>query len=263
MEVEGLGRKLRLLVEQAHFDDWNDLAKAFDRNRSTVYGWGHGRQGMGLGNIPNECFEKLIDILHSCLPHLSGRPAARQLALAPLAQFEQELTLHEEHFWHRIIKAEAVSGSGQLFIKPEKKKAGLVVSDKQRQEPFDQIIVRLKQWFRLEFNTKAKSGYVCAMQNAAQSWGGVEADFNKKTGIIRLPGYRTDGKFAHINEPLQTDLHRFIVLLTPKPPPTEFQRYLIDTIELDGTILRNMANFYCGQPKGQRRLYLFELQVTK
>ena len=257
IEIPGLGRKLTLLVEHGHFNSWNDLAKTFDRARSTVYGWGHGTDERAAGTIPGNRLEKLIDIVQSCLPKGAMQEEAKVLIFAPTIEFESEFKSQAMVSMNQIIDTEAKVNTGRLFLKP-KAIAGLVESDQiPEQEP--ELSVQLGKWFRLEFNTSAKTGYVLALQNVGQSWGAVATHFERETGTVQLPGLKDNGVVAHIRERHEPGLHRFIVMQTPEPPPMEFTRYLADGIALDGVIIRRMAQFYSDQ--NRRQMFLLNLEI--
>ena len=107
VEIPGLGRKLRLLVEHGHFRTWNDLAESFDRSRSTVYGWGHGNDDRSPGTLPGNRFEALTNIVQSCLPKETTRTEARALVFAPVLEFEAAFNSQAMISLNRIIEAEA------------------------------------------------------------------------------------------------------------------------------------------------------------
>ncbi|MCP4183052.1 MAG: hypothetical protein GY761_07010 [Hyphomicrobiales bacterium] len=261
IEIPGLGRKLRLLVEHGHFDSWNDLARTFGRARSTVYGWGHGTDERAAGTIPGNRFEVLIDVVLSCLPPETTREEAKMLVLAPVIEFETEFKSQAMVSMNRIIGDEAKTSSGKLYPKP-KANAGLIESDQNPEPELEPgLSIQLGKWFRLEFNTTAKTGYVSALQNIGQNWGAVAAHFERKTGRVLLPGFKTNRTLAHIRERREPGLHRFIVMQTPEPPPTEFTRYLVDGIALDGVIIRRMAQFYSDQHQNRRQMFLLKLQI--
>jgi len=259
VEIPGLGRKLRMLVEHGHFENWNDLAKTFERARSTVYGWGHGTDERAAGTIPGDRLDKLIEVVQSCLPQEITRDEAKSLVLAPVIEFEAEFKSQALVSLNQIIDTEAKSNSAKLYVKP-KANIGLVETD-QMLEPEPELSVQLDKWFRLEFNTSAKSGYVSALQNIGQSWGAVATEFKQDTGTLHLPGLKEDGSMAHIRERHEPGFHRFIVLQTPEPPPVEFKRYLADGIALDGMIIRRMTQFYSDQVLNRRQMFLLNLKI--
>ena len=257
--IPGLGRKLTLLVEHGHFNSWNDLANTFERARSTVYGWGHGTDERAAGTIPGNRLEKLIDIVHSCLSLETTREEAKSLIFAPVTEFETEFRSQAMVSINQIIDTEAKANSGRLYLKP-KANAGLVESD-QLSEPQPELSIQLGNWFRLEFNTSAITGYISALQNVGQSWGAIATHFERETGAVHLPGLKGNGLAAHIRERREPGLHRFIVMQTPEPPPIEFMRYLADGIALDGVIIRRMAQFYLDQHQSRRQMFLLNLEI--
>ena len=259
VDIPGLGRKLRMLVEHGYFENWNELAKTFERARSTVYGWGHGTDERAAGTIPGDRLEKLIEVVQSCLPPETTREHAKMLVLAPVIEFETEFKSQAMVSLNQIINVEAKTNSAKLYVKP-KANIGLVETD-QMPKPEPELSVQLGKWFRLEFNTLAKSGYVSTLQNVGQSWGAVATEFRQDTGIVLIPGLKEDGSMAHIRERHEPGLHRFIVLLTPEPPPMEFKRYLVDGIALDGMIIRRMTQFYSDQVLNRRQMFLMNLKI--
>jgi len=261
VEIPGLGRKLTLLVEYGHFENWNDLAKTFDRARSTVYGWGHGTDERAAGTIPGDRLDKLIEVVQSCMPQETTREEAKAHVMAPVIEFETEFKSQAMVSLNRIINVEAKTNSGKLYMKP-KANVGLIESD-QMPEPEPELFVQLGKWFRLEFNTSAKSGYVSALQNVGQSWGAVTTLFKQDTGTVHLPGLKEDGSMAHIRERHEPGFHRFIVMQTPEPPPMEFKRYLADGVALDGMIIRRMAQFYSDQVLNRRQMFLLKLKIKE
>ena len=265
MEVEGLGRKLRILADNAYNRSWNELADAFERRRSTVYGWGSNTTVNGKAIIPDESFFVLLALLQEHLPQIQNEAEAEQLALGHFEAFQQAFDKQGEQFWNQIIEAEAIRDSGKLIPKTdlETEGTGLVQSDKNAKKPNPQTSIAVGEWFRLTFTGKNKTGHAFCLQQAGLQWGGLTAEFKSKTNIICVPGFHANGNTAHICEQDQSGQHKFILIQTPAPPPLEFQRYVEDRIELDGTILRLLAGFYTSQPKSQRAIHLFEVEVTQ
>lgn len=261
MEIPGLGRKLSLLVEHGYFPDRESLADAFGRARSTVYGWGHGGEGRASDTIPGDQVENLIKAVRACLSPEVTMDEARYLVYAPIAEFETRLLIQAETFLSDIICKEAVRGSGSLFPMPPVD-AGLIDMEQESQEPAPNFSVPVGQWFRIEFSSAKRDGHVCALQHVGQSWGAVPCHFDRECGRVLLPGYKNGGELAHIREREETGRHQFIVLQTPKPPPIEFQRYLVDGIPLDGTIIRQLTYFYSNQPISRRKLLLLEVEIA-
>lgn len=265
MEVEGLGRKLRILADEAFGGSWNELANAFQRKRSTLYGWDKNRSADGAANMPDDCFAILLQLLQKHLPKISDEAQARQLALGHVQAFKQAFAKDGQHYWSQMIESEAIRSSGRAIPKPDPKSkgTGLVESDKNASKPNVQASMPLNQWFRLEFAGKFKNGHVFCLQQAGLQWGGLTAQIKPKSKIICVPGFHDNKAHAHIRECEQGGAHKFILLQTPAPPPLEFKRYVEDGIELDGTILRLLAGFYTSQPKSQRALHLLELEVIQ
>lgn len=265
MEVEGLGRKLRILADHAFNGSWNALADAFERRRSTVYGWGNDQNANGNAIIPDKSFNVLLGILQKYLSHINNESEAKELVLGHVQTFEQAFAKHSEQFWNRIIESEAIRNSGRAIPKPnlESQGTGLVQSDKNAKKSNPQQTIHLDQWFRLQFTGKVKTGHVFCLQQAGLNWGGLTAEFKPKSNTICVPGFHEDNVHAHICERDQIGAHKFILIQTPAPPPLEFTRYVEDNIELDGNILRLLAGFYSNQPKSQRALHLLELEVTE
>ena len=265
MEVEGLGRKLRILADKAYNHSWNDLADAFQRRRSTVYGWGNNTTANGKAVMPDESFAIFLALLQAHLPQIGSDAEAEQLALGHIDAFEQAFDKQGVQFWNQIIEAEAINDTGNLIPKTDPKTdgTGLVQSDKNAKKPSPQRSIPLDHWFRLTFIGKSKTGHVFCLQQAGLQWGGLTADFKPKSNTICVPGFHKDGANAHICERDQTGPHKFILIHTPAPPPLEFKRYVEDRIELDGTVLRLLAGFYTNQPKSQRAIHVFELEVTE
>jgi hypothetical protein len=264
MEIEALGRKLRILADEAFGGSWNDLAESFERRRSTVYGWTNNVTADGFAAMPDDSFAVLLILLQKHLPQIQNEIEAEQLALGHVQAFEQAFYKQGEQFWNQIIEAEAIRNSGKAVPKPDLKKegTGLVQSDKNVKKPNPQQSVPIDQWFRIEFSGKFKTGHVFCLQQAGLNWGGLTAELKPKSNTICVPGFHEDGTDAHICERDQTGVHKFILIQTPAPPPLEFMRYIEDRIELDGTILRLLAGFYTSQPKSQRGLHVFEVEVT-
>lgn len=258
--IPGLGRKLTLLIDHGHFKDRDNLAEAFNRARSTVYGWGHGGDARAPGTIPSNQTENLVEAVRSCLPPETTFDEAKYLAFAPVAELEMRLSMQAQSSLINVIDNEAVRNAGRLIPMPPAD-AGLIETDLEPQEPDSDISVHIDQWFRIEFSTAMTTGHVIALQHVGQSWGPVSCYVDKKARRIMLPGRNEAGQLAHIRERKEDGLHQFIVLQTPEPPPTEFRRYLTDKIALDGTIIRQVTDFFSGQPV-QRKLFLLEVDIT-
>lgn len=260
--VPGLGRKLRLLIDYGHFKNWNDLGNAFECSGKTVQWWGHGDDDRSSSTIPGKHFETLIDILKTCLPHGTSRAEVLGLIPAPSAELELLLQAQAQVSLNRIIEAEADTQSGSLFLKP---KAGveLIETDQKPPVPKPDLTVSLNDRFRLEFNVDLKSGYFSSMQHAGKNWGPVRVHFDKKRGVILLPGFKPDGELAHMWESRDAVINRFIVMQTPEPSPPEFRRYLEDELALDGSVIGRIAHFYSAQPKQRRRIFVLTLDIKE
>jgi len=265
MEVEGLGRKLRILANSAYNRSWNDLADDFQRRRSTVYGWGSNKTVNGKAVIPDDSFDVLLSLVQKHLPQIESKAEAEQLVLGHVDTFEQAFDKQGEQYWTQIIEAEAIRNSGKVVPKPDPQKdgTGLVQSDKNANKPNPQASISLNQWFRLEFSARFKTGHAFCFQHAGLRWGGLTADLKPKSNTICVPGFHKHNAYAHICEREQTGMHQFILIQTPAPPPLEFKRYVEDGMELDGTILRLLAGFYSSQSKSQRVLHVLEVEVTE
>lgn len=257
--MKGLGRKLRMLIDYGHFEGWKELGKPFDRQAKTLQWWGHGDDDRQSGTIPGDRYETLIEVVQSCLSNRTSWKEAEALVLAPVIELETELRAQAQVSFNRIIEAEADSRSGNLFFQP-KANIGLIETD-QKPKSQPEHIIPLDKWFRLEFITTLKTGYISAFQHVGQSWGAVSIHFDKEAGTIHLPGLKEDGELAHMREPKEAGIHRFIVMQTPEPSPPKFRRYLTDEIALDGSIIGLMARFFDEQPENRRRLFLLELEI--
>ncbi|MEM7069438.1 MAG: hypothetical protein AAF478_11200 [Pseudomonadota bacterium] len=265
MEIAGLGRKLRILADEVYDGSWNELANAFNRKYSTLYGWANMNNPDGFGIIPDDRVDILIAILADNLPHLSGKEEAEALMNGSVQAFEQAFSRKHRNFWNQIIQEEAILDSGRSVVKPELTLGGseLVQFERGNYLPNPKDKIWLSQWFRLEFNIHHRRGHVWALQNSELRWAALHAEFDPELSVSYIPGLHDDGSFAHLRENEQTDIHRFILLHTPAPPPLDFYRYLEDGIELDGIILGLLANFYSGQPKSQRKIHMLEIEISE
>lgn len=91
IQIPGLYRKFRLLIDYGRVEDWEALGALFGAKPSTVKWWGHGNVHRPPDQLPSQHLEKFVALVAGALPPEISPETVKDLVHGPVASFEAAL----------------------------------------------------------------------------------------------------------------------------------------------------------------------------
>lgn len=258
IEIPGIYRKFRLLIEYQHAAGWDDFAKHFGVAEGTVKGWGQGNAGQARDALPPRHLERFESLIKQALPGNAGPDRVREIVYGPALLLEQALRANAPAALDELLEAEADRGRIRLVRKPLQPN----LIERERDGPERPVpSLALDAFFRIACDAPFPVRHAVALQQAQRLWGFVPAEIDPSMRRILLPGFKEDGSPDFMRERTQTGLHRFIVFQTADAIPIPIAPPDRAAVTLDPATLAGIVAFYRAQRETARHLYLLELKI--
>lgn len=256
-----LRRKLALLVEYDHYADLSAIAEAIGTKLKTMESWADtGTDKATPGLVPAKHYPSVIRVFQEAIEkHYSGIKA-KEILQGSVGDLEQWLKPLPKIGFLKLIDRDADFSSGRLFV--EKSKPISAVARRSELSPSSERKITTSDWFRIEFPSGLKSGYVIAMQRCRRQWAFCPIHGEFGSSILAIPGLDQYGQPDWLQECEWTGANLFYALELRNPWPFTIQQAIGEGAPLSAELLNRIAEIYEAQNPGSRAAYAIEIAVN-
>lgn len=258
--INQLRRKLALLVEYGHYADLTAIAEAIGTKLKTMESWADtGTDKATPGLIPAKHYPGVIELFRKAIHQNHAIVDVEAVLRGTVADVEQWLRPLPPVSIMELIARDADFNAGKLFV--EKSKPIGAVARRSEQTEASARTISTRDWFRIEFPSRLKSGHVIALQQCRRQWAFCPIHQDAASPVLLVPGLDQHRQTDWMQEREWLGLNRFYALELGIPWPADIKRGYDAGAPLSAELLQRITETYEAQPAKFRSVFGMEISV--